>query len=81
MNDTRNQSEQPAAATQAIEIELGTHSVLVLEAPGALTEHRAASMRELVERIIREPGRQVLVLGDGITCKVLRRQDMEDSQS
>lgn len=66
-------------ATQAVEVTLSANSVLVLEIPHALPGEALERMRHHVRELLDRPGCQVLVLTDGITCKVLQRQAAEDT--
>lgn len=65
--------------TQAVEVNMGEHSVLVLEVPGRLRmcNEQMSYLKEMASIAVRAPGRRVLVLMDGITCKVLHRPDLE----
>lgn len=65
--------------TQAVEVTLSANSVLVLEIPHALPGEAVERMHHHLRELLDRPGCQVLVLADGVTCKVLQRQAAEDT--
>lgn len=62
---------------QAVEINMGPNSLLMIQCPTFLTPEQRASLRDSLSGVLEQPGRKCFVLEGGMTAVVLHR-DSED---